>query len=379
MKLDSTSGLSLPDPATPTGSATVTIDPRPDQISILPKLELSGQTAASNNNTVLTRALGDDRYFRKDAAVFNVGIGSSAVNSGSMAFGPQAKAKGGADPSFALGEGAVAGLSSTDAGITLPDGIVAGEGGGSTAIGLSAYASYYSMALGNNARAIGNATALGNDSKALGWASVALGGGQAQGFASLALGPTTFTGASGDFSAAIGFNVYASGTRSMAVGTDSNAMGYHSMALNGAWAHAENSTGIGPTVHTYYKDEVVVGIYPETPILGVSTESNLTDPLFVVGNGYTIPNGPTVESNALVVRRNGNAEVKANFSVGQNATVTGASRLQASVIVEGQTDPSDSTNRTVIAKPGQEVLVPEQGDISMGEFRSGSLPLPATP
>ena len=38
-----------------------------------------------------------------------------------------------------------------------------------------------------------------------------------------------------------------------------------------------------------------------------------------------------------------------------------------------ETDPVTTT--TIIAKPGQEVLIPEQGDISMGEFRSGTLPV----
>ena len=375
MKLDSAGGLSLLNPANPTADATVKIDPRPGYISILPRLELPGQTNSSPA-AVITRALGDDRYLLKDAAAYsayNFGAGSWAANSGSMAFGPQARAKGGADPSFAMGSGAVAGLGSVDAGITLPAGTPpTGEGGGSIAIGLGAYATYYSMAFGVNSRASGYSTALGNDSKALAWASVALGGGQANGFSSLALGPAAYTFASGDYSAAIGYNVYASGTRAMALGTDSFALGYHSMALNGAWAHANNSVGFGPTVHAWYMDEFVVGTYPESNPFGTATTIQPTDPLFVVGNGTS-----TAPNNALVVRRNGDTEVKANFKIGQNATVSG------SLAVTGKATLNDTTGTagvTLDPTPGgvssiRGVLrVRAGGDLDMGDFTAGGQP-----
>lgn len=404
MKLESIGGLSLPDPAAPTGSATVKIDPRPDQISILPKLELSGQTASSAA-AVITRALGDARYltqtnaateyFRKDAPAYNFGPDSWAANANSMAFGPQAWAKGQDDPSFALGKGAVAGISSAYVGITLPDGIVLGEGGGAIAIGLNAYSTYYGLALGDYTRAAGGSTALGRGSISLGWNSVALGGGVAKGPGSLALGSLSFTATAAESSAAIGFNVFANGVRAMALGTDSNAIGFHSMALNGAWAHAENSVGIGPTVHSQYMDGMVVGTYPVGPPSGVATTRDLTDPLFVVGNGSG--SGSTPHSNALVVRRNGNAEVNGKLdiakdaAVSQNLSVTGTTVLggavtaqggtfKGSLVVEGELDATaPDPAKTVISKNDQVILVPEQGDISMGEFRAGDLPVAAGP
>ncbi len=50
----------------------------------------------------------------------------------------------------------------------------------------------------------------------------------------------------------------------------------------------------------------------------------------------------------------------------------------SSFVVQGRRDPDQSpTTTTIIPKAGQDILVPEQGDISMGEFRSGVLPVAA--
>lgn len=62
----------------------------------------------------------------------------------------------------------------------------------------------------------------------------------------------------------------------------------------------------------------------------------------------------------------------------QNAT------FKANIILEGERDatvtaPDDpATTRKIVPKGGQVMLVPEQGDISMGDFRAGALPV-ATP
>ena len=50
-----------------------------------------------------------------------------------------------------------------------------------------------------------------------------------------------------------------------------------------------------------------------------------------------------------------------------------AAAFHKSVIINGEVDGEG----TVRAKPGQAVLVPEQGDISMGEFRAGAQPVVA--
>lgn len=89
--------------------------------------------------------------------------------------------------------------------------------------------------------------------------------------------------------------------------------------------------------------------------------------------------GPVVITNGATIT--GTTQVNGGFTSNGSLTATQSSVFKASLIVQGQRDPSDAnptTTTKIIPQTGQEVLVPEQGDISMGEFRNGSLPL-ATP
>lgn len=253
--------------------------------------------------------------------------GSQAENAGSVALGPNAWARGNTGngvPSVAIGKGAAAGISSTEAGIapeTLAGGTAWGAGEGATAIGLNAYATYYSVAIGDYARATNAGTALGRGSQAAGWASLAaMSGSVSRGESSLAMGTLAKTEPTAFGATVVGYNAGASGQISSAFGADGRAFGLHSMALNGAWAHGENSVGIGPTIHTWGMDQLVVGIYPAGTGV-VATERQPTDALFVVGNGEG-GTGAAANSNAFVVRRNGNAEVKGGLTVGGHAVLT---------------------------------------------------------
>lgn len=273
MKLDSTSGLRLPDPAAPTGSATVKIDPRPDQISMLPQLELSGQTN-SGPAAVITRALGDARYLSIDATT--VSIGGTGTTVGTYGIG--------------IGTGIRAGNNSVSIGS------FAGNNGSLSSTGVSSGS---------------EAVSIGLRARGAGEKSVTLG---------------TWTYAGGDNSITIGSDsvAYQRGGIAIGEGTESNQMG-----------------------------QVVLGSFNKKTD-GSNTRAD-GDSIFVIGNGTA----EGARSNAFVIKRNG--------SVG----------VQGSFVVEGQADPDNSLKIT--PKSGQEALVPEQGDISMGEFRSGSLPLPATP
>jgi hypothetical protein len=101
---------------------------------------------------------------------------------------------------------------------------------------------------------------------------------------------------------------------------------------------------------------VVVGIFNEEQ----SSPHNMNsvqqpgDILFMVGNGVS----NTARSNALTVQMNG------------QTTVNGKAIINGSLVVAGTTDATG----TVVAASNQVVLIPQQGDLAMGEFTAGAKP-----
>ena len=111
------------------------------------------------------------------------------------------------------------------------------------------------------------------------------------------------------------------------------------------------------------QSQFVVGSYnvPVTDTNGVTRSDN--DALLVVGNGYQTTNGnnvtTTTRSNALVVRWNG--------TVDAGGAVNASGAINTGGVV-------NSTAATGYNRFKTAVLVPQSGDISMGEFTSGPQP-----
>ncbi len=213
------------------------------------------------------------------------------------------------------------------------------SGNYSTASGYSSMASGYSTASGSSSTAMGSSTASGAYSTALGSStasgigSLASGAGfpsppsTASGICSTALGAST---TSGDYSTALGRSTAsgigstASGNYTVASGYASTALGgfssvYHdgyissvatgdfSTALSGSQANGYGSIAMGGTTSTSSYCTTIGGINNRiitTPQTN-ATDWNLTDPLFIVGNGN--PNiWPSDGFNALTILKNGN-------------------------------------------------------------------------
>ncbi len=159
------------------------------------------------------------------------------------------------------------------------------------------------------------ATALGNHTTASGTFSAALGESTiASGTHSVAMGSNTtasdahsfaigsFTTASGNTSAAIGISTTASGDGSFSSGIYSQASGDFSMAAGGST--------VAPSAY-----EMVVGRYNTTYTPASTTGWNVSDRLFVVGNGTS-----SVKSNAITVLKNANTTIGGSLTINGNGT-----------------------------------------------------------
>ena len=180
----------------------------------------------------------------------------------------------------------------------------------SEAAGGHAFAATNSRALNNFTTAIGGAIASGDRSTALGILA------NASGAYSTAFVVST---ASGSFSTAMGYSIAAS-DYATASGA-SNAGGYQSTAFGGGWATGNYSAAIGLGTVAQGMNSFVVGTFNQPE--GSPGTNVPADPAFVVGIGTGNPNDPpeVAKRNGFVVRKDGT------------------------------------------------ILMPKQGDISMGEFQ----------
>ena len=139
---------------------------------------------------------------------------------------------------------------------------------------------YYVEASGQSAVAIGSGKQLGTDVKV-----------EAKGEGSISMGSSTKANAKKSIS--IGSSTVADGENSVSIGTVSTASGVASLALgNFVTAGSAWSTAIGYNNLSY----------------GDPTVATLTDPLFIVGNGFS-----GSESNAMLIRKNGNVGIGENY------------------------------------------------------------------
>jgi len=290
---------------------------------------------------------------------------------------------------------------------------------GGTATGAGSFAGINATASGHGSTAIGRySTASGELSMALGWHSTA------SGEYSTAIGG--YSTASGELSTAMGFSSTASGGDSMAVGNgsivsgyESMAMGYHSTAsgdwgsaasgyyavasgcyatASGVFSHAsgEGSVASGLRSTASGVNSVAAGAFTNAAGCGqfVVGRANIlqgdpynwvsTDDLFIIGNGVPSvdfwgdpiydENGILVSgisSNAFVVKKNGDTTIYGKLTVsGPNSS---------GLVVTGTSVPVTLTSGTAATKivasgSNQLVLIPEQGDLSMGDFINGARP-----
>ena len=169
----------------------------------------------------------------------------------------------------------------------------------STALGYQTEATgYYSIAMGNYARASGQAStatgfgsrATSNYATAMGWGTVA------GGIASTSLG--RFTSASGDYSTTTGFYSSASGNMSTAIGYVSNASGFISTAI-----------GRYTTAKSYA--ETTIGSYNTDYTPASATSWDVSDRLFVIGNGTDSSH----KHNALTIYKDGTMNINDAYSM----------------------------------------------------------------
>lgn len=375
-----TANIQLWDRTSNATTAPIVIDAGSSGAMVAPAITISG-------SPVITQTAGDARYLRPTQTQFQLGTGSAAQSSYSFAFGDRVRANGlgavamGASnynggslnsETAAMGVGATAfGWGSHSSG----EGAVAigsqsqsvgdwaisvgymndAHGGGSIAFGQQNYADM-GMAFGGYNQAGYGATAIGQENSAgpgayafgtgntvspseaiaVGWFNTIHGySGMAFGYAnvipdegynsSIAVGYSNTS--SGFASFAGGYTTIASGERTVALGSFAEATGFASVAL-GTGTRAESD------------GQFVVGNYNDP--------TADTDALFVIGSGWDLFNGDgPYRQNAFVVRWNGDTDASGNLNSKKD---TGYNKFKAPI------------------------LVPEGGDISMGQFKAGEEP-----
>jgi len=312
-------------------------------------------------------------------------LGASTTTSQAVAIGVGANATGFL-PTLALGSMsyanntgsiAIGRNSSADGGYTIAIGGFASSKG--TA----------SVAIGSNSRANGpaivptggvhNGVAIGAAAGAEGLSSVAFGNGgpRARGFYSISIGRSTE--ANGANQTVIGrcnevfpavpemdTTAFNDASVTFVLGNGYQTLGGPTVKQNAMTVRRDNGAAIGTGVSSGGAAQFVVGAYNAAPAAATPE----TGAAFVVGSGYQkdangnrLPlaqyaaTNQTVRQNALVVRWNGDVEASGALNA------TGVTTGPAGVSVPGAFKAGNGV-----------VLVAQQGDIDMGEFRSGTQP-----
>jgi hypothetical protein len=301
----------------------------------------------------------------KSTATNSVAMGNAAFATGTNAFAAGNLTIASGTTSTALGRQtqAIGNYSTATGYLTVSSGIASFTAGqqttanfdNATAFGLQTLASgSSSMATGLNTQAIGQASFAGGygsiagniGSVGLGFESNASGAyAIAAGDHTIASGESSFTtgkntNATGNYSFSGGFlssatgnTSFAFGEQAIAMGSGSVAMGYQSLADglnafaigNSARARGDFSIAVGNNTYAKSFASLVIGKYNDTTNMISPDSWNLTDPIFVIGNGIS---GAT--SNLLTVFKNG--RVTLNTITGSQAglEINGTVRLGAS-------------------------------------------------
>ena len=281
-------------------------------------VDLSIQTFASSD----TGATGDNSFAAgantEASGRFGVALGllTVASNSFAVAIGNRSSAEGLA--SVAIGDRVTASGHRSVAlgGVTTAIGdfsVAIGQstnasGSHSVALGESNTASgSHSVALGERTIASGDQSfAVGNGSQALGNGSVVWGGLFSNGFVTL---PALV--ASGEHSTAFGLATRAAGRASLSWGTSTQAPGQFATA----WGASSIASGQGTLADSF--GQTSLGNFNTAhPGIPTVTSLNLTDRLFVIGNGTSA----AVRSDALVMLKNGNTTLNGALTLDPTGT-----------------------------------------------------------
>lgn len=209
------------------------------------------------------------------------------------------------------------------------------EGGGTFRFGFNTVAATHStVVLGDHSQANAFAVSIGAHAGNMGWM------------------------ASGEYSISLGFAARSPGVRAVALGAETWASGDESFsALQGSAARATHSIALGKGIESTRIGQVAMGKFNshQTYSLGIDP----LDHVFVIGNGNGIPGDPLERSNALVVKRNGNMEVK-----GTSLTVNGAEVLtEASASSLFVTQSSASTTYLTVAAASTQYQTKPEGEV----------------
>lgn len=210
---------------------------------------------------------------------------------------------------------------------------------------------------------IGNhSVAMGYDTRAKGIASGAIGNmASALGDYSMALGPVAL--ASGLRSMAIGSGTYALGMYSTALGPYNNARGSFSTALGYVNnAEGDYSMALGDNSTTYSMSEMVVGSNNTSYTPVSKTAWDLSDRLFVIGNG-----GDGIPRNAMTVLKSGKTGI---------GTDTPAALLHAyastvgngNVLFEGSYDYTNARDLPANNEAARFFWYPDKSALMVGRF-----------
>lgn len=340
-------------------------------VSIGGNLRVSGNNVITQPASVSTASLALLGATTTSTQTVAIGLGANAAGLfPTLALGNASYANN--IGSIAIGRNTIA-----DGGYTIAiGGFASSKGSASVAIGSSSKANGPAVI---PAGSVHNGVAIGVGAGAEGVSSVAFGNGmpKARGFQSISIGRATE--ANGANQTVLGrcnevfpaipeadTTTFNDASVTFVLGNGYHTLNGPTVRQNAMTVRRDNGAAIGTGVSSGGAAQVVVGAYNATPTAATPE----TGAAFVVGSGYQkdaagnrLPltqyaaNNQTIRQNALVVRWNGDVEATGAL------TATGVSTGEAGVSVPGAFKAGNGV-----------VLVAEQGDISMGEFRSGAQP-----
>jgi hypothetical protein len=370
-------------------------------LTIQPPLQALPARLLINNEEILTQTVADGRYLSATLANLNLGPGSNFSIGATTLTGSNSLAGGAGtilygNNSLAFGSNAKVGA----LGAAAHDAVALGAGAnavkeGAMAFGRGAKAlQKQSLAIGQEAEASSSenvwwdpsidwgSMAIGTRARALGTASVALGPGtQAYGDISIALGLRAMTWPGAAVGIALGYEAVSWQPNALTIGNSTHGMGEMSTAVgNVTYAIGHTSAAFGSYSEAISTGQIAVGVAPRLASASANWD-DLNAEVFVVGGGKP---GPLIGNphaglqaydvtrrSALTLQRSG--ELKLWNQPDGTPPANPIMHLQPSgdLKVKGAMSADATTGYNKFKAP---ILVPQSGDIDMGEFTAGEQP-----